>query len=563
MMSASITLSERVNVLMLDCGLATQSTQENIVSRGRRLASYFGFQFASVSAVVEEAELLVYGSVKSANAAPNSAAAESSKEQGKADGIATTTLDHADAGRTTESKEANDKVASGELHGSIGNIVLLYFLPWICQCIWGYSYSSVALHYRSTGWPMWRLSIISWSANVTRPVLNGQITKAGPWISAPLSCLALMLIFPGFVWPDWELTVSIQLFVGYFMMLELCLSTMCFSKFSHSQELVEQASRIQNLAFTVGYAMSPAIGGVVYDLWGWRGASGMHVVAQGLMCICLCASSDVWKDYKRWKEAKQSPTPKTKGSSVSNAFPILLIPKAIRWPCVAVGLSLGACCYTYSTEWNTYALFFREEHNWTSAMWAGICQMSGDVLGAIVMVLAAKVQKCITSEGHSEDGTQETKSRCLLFSKPYNITWALLAFMTLSLGLASHSLQIAVASQTLMGTVYVFFFQWVNEMNMLYSFGDSEAYARIRTFTLVFLTSFHSTASGSSLLLYDNVSRRAPFYVAAAICCVAMTFYTIIFFVRVGCTGNLKSFEQKHAPVECTVISVAPAGSNE
>lgn len=62
-MSAGLTLHTRINALLLDCGLAAQSSDENLVSRGRRLASYFGFQFVSVLAVVEEAEIMLYGAI--------------------------------------------------------------------------------------------------------------------------------------------------------------------------------------------------------------------------------------------------------------------------------------------------------------------------------------------------------------------------------------------------------------------------------------------------------------------------------------------------------------------
>lgn len=65
LMNGRMTLSVRVNALLLDIGLATQSTDENLVSRGRRLASDLGLPFESVLAVVENAELLLYGSLKS------------------------------------------------------------------------------------------------------------------------------------------------------------------------------------------------------------------------------------------------------------------------------------------------------------------------------------------------------------------------------------------------------------------------------------------------------------------------------------------------------------------
>eukprot|EP00746_Dinoflagellata_sp_MGD_P156563 gnl/MRDRNA2_/MRDRNA2_85876_c0_seq2.p1 gnl/MRDRNA2_/MRDRNA2_85876_c0~~gnl/MRDRNA2_/MRDRNA2_85876_c0_seq2.p1 ORF type:complete len:1354 (+),score=204.16 gnl/MRDRNA2_/MRDRNA2_85876_c0_seq2:461-4063(+) len=61
---APITLSSRLSTLLLDCGIAAQSTDMNIVSQARLLASDLGFPFASVLEVVKQAELLVYGSLQ-------------------------------------------------------------------------------------------------------------------------------------------------------------------------------------------------------------------------------------------------------------------------------------------------------------------------------------------------------------------------------------------------------------------------------------------------------------------------------------------------------------------
>lgn len=72
MINMSGTLSSRVNDLLFDCGLPAQSSDDNIVSRGRRLASELGLPFASVLGVVDKAELLVYGSLTSVTTAMGS-----------------------------------------------------------------------------------------------------------------------------------------------------------------------------------------------------------------------------------------------------------------------------------------------------------------------------------------------------------------------------------------------------------------------------------------------------------------------------------------------------------
>lgn len=484
--------------------------------------------------------------------------------------------------RSTKSNEQNgsssqQQADSGNLHLSISSIALVCVLPWLVFCIWGFSYSSIALHYRANGWPIWRLSVIALNGNLFRPIVNGLIGQAGAWVAAPLSLLALISIVPACIWPNSELLVSIQLFMAYFIYLELALQTVCFSQFAHDKDLLKRASRLQTLGGTTGYAMSPFIGGMVYDFWGWQGCAGMHLACQGLLTLGFCTGPGFWKDWQKWKQGQcaipedpcakiPQPLQKREGfitKTVNSAFPVMLIPRSIRWPCLAVAIAVGVNSYAYQCEWSTYALYFREEHNWHSAMWAGICQMSGDVFAAIILTVAARMRG---SEVHAEDSERQTQSGCALFSKPYHIAWLLVAWIILNIGLTMHSLQIAVASQVLMGTVYVFFMQWSNEMNMLYAFGDADAYVKLRTMSLFLYTTFTALGAGFALLLYENVGRLSPFYVTAIMCCFVLVFYCMIFLPRAGCAGNLEHVEQdKHSKAlkaivpECTVVQVAPA----
>lgn len=564
-------LNTRVNALLFDCGFAAHRNDENLVTRARQLASYFGTQLVSVLAVVEEAELAVYGSLRSGFGAtaraPNSIAS--------ATGV-NTVLDEPSAQSNEENVGKDGGTAT--LHFSISNVNLLVVIPWLVFFIWGFSYSSIALHYRLNGWPIWRLSMIALIGNIVRPVMNGILSSVGAWIAAPLATLALIMITPAVIWPDWELIVSIQLLVSYFFYLELAFQTVCFSNFSHSKDLLQRASRIQICAGTLGVAMSPFIGGLAYDIWGWRGCAAMHVGAQSMLTVGFWTGPGFRKDWERWKQDKSSksenlsieaqPLQRRKNcilvEMISSAFPIMSIPKSIRLPVLAAGFALGINSYSYQCEWSTYALYFREEHNWTSAMWAGICQMVGDVAGAIMLIVAQRFRK----GSESEKG-----SSCPLFHKPYNLALLLGMWIVLNMGLTIKSLKFAVVSQILMGTVYVFFMQWTNEINMLYAFGDSEAYTKIRTVSLFLYTSFTATAAGTALLMYDNVGRLSPFYLSAFLCCAVLVFYLVVFFQRTGCGGNLEQIEKERCEAvwtgvtpkdtESAVIHVTPARTKE
>eukprot|EP00746_Dinoflagellata_sp_MGD_P017495 gnl/MRDRNA2_/MRDRNA2_140182_c0_seq1.p1 gnl/MRDRNA2_/MRDRNA2_140182_c0~~gnl/MRDRNA2_/MRDRNA2_140182_c0_seq1.p1 ORF type:complete len:635 (-),score=74.44 gnl/MRDRNA2_/MRDRNA2_140182_c0_seq1:287-2191(-) len=610
-MSAPLTIANRVSAILYDCGLEAE-IDESIVGKGRRLASYLGSEFVSVLATVEEGELLIYGAHKSqlatvvpyvshrvlsatgtersdVSTACSPPGTECSSRSVTKQAVETPAEIRITENRSTKSNEQNgssleQQATADKLHLSISNIALVCVLPWLVFCIWGFSYSSIALHYRANGWPIWRLSIIALNGNLLRPIVNALIGQVGAWIAAPLGLIALVSIVPAFIWPDSELMVSIQLFMAYFIYLELALQTVCFSQFAHSKDLLKQASRLQTLGGTTGLAMSPFIGGLVYDFWGWKGCVAMHLIAQGLLTLGFCTGPGFWKDWQKWKQSRSAtpkepstqvatPVQKREGfitKSVNSAFPVMLIPRSVRWPCLAVAFAVGVNSYSYQCEWSTYALYFREEHNWSSAMWAGICQMSGDMFGAVILTVAARMK---SSKGHAEDSNRQTQSGCALFSKPYHIAWLLVAWLVLNLGLTMHSLKIAVASQVLMGTVYVFFMQWSNEMNMLYAFGDSDAYVKLRTMSLFLYTTFTALGAGLALLLYENVGRLSPFYVTAVMCFIVLVFYLMIFLPRAGCGGDLEHIEQEKyekaslkaivpAASECTVIQVAPATSD-
>jgi len=71
------------------------------------------------------------------------------------------------------------------------------------------------------------------------------------------------------------------------------------------------------------------------------------------------------------------------------------------------GILLAACVviaagslsiFCYSSEWNTYALYFREVWGWGSA-WTGFAQMAGDLLAGDVgrsNVFSSSVEMCLS-----------------------------------------------------------------------------------------------------------------------------------------------------------------------
>eukprot|EP00913_Durusdinium_trenchii_P029106 g27290.t1 len=74
------------------------------------------------------------------------------------------------------------------------------------------------------------------------------------------------------------------------------------------------------------------------------------------------------------------------------------LPRDLYLPAFVIMLSSFNNNASYGVEWSTFAIFFKEQHGWESATWAGICQTAGDLLAAVIMAVAGKPTRADLSE---------------------------------------------------------------------------------------------------------------------------------------------------------------------
>lgn len=287
------------------------------------------------------------------------------------------------------------------------------------------------------------------------------------------------------------------------------------------------------LSQTIGYAISPFIGGLLYDAGGWNLSAKFQLVLLIVDTLMLFTNSVVWAKFRLWLQ------PKAQKSETSAR--VGGIPAHLRLPAILIAATSGVSIFSYNVEWILFAVYFRQEFGWESTWLGGAAQMSGDIVAAIILVVAAKLQP------KESISTKVNSVSCCarLFAHPYRITYLMLAWSTLHVLLASPYFPVAVAAQVLMGTVHVFVVQYVVELNTLYSDGNTQLFLQLTSLSSFAYSVFVAT-TGLTMPVYEGVGRQVPFYLAAGVAIVFAIVYTVLFARRVGLPNpSLQAFEEE------------------
>mmetsp|Transcript_55950 Transcript_55950/g.130763 ORF Transcript_55950/g.130763 Transcript_55950/m.130763 type:complete len:674 (-) Transcript_55950:281-2302(-) len=220
------------------------------------------------------------------------------------------------------------------------------------------------------------------------------------------------------------------------------------------------------------------------------------------------------------------------------------IPKDVYLPLLLICLQGFNTNFSYHSEWCTFAIFFKEQHNWHSATWAGLAQTAGDVIGAITM----KIQSRCGSDDHA--GGRKRGLTWLyhsVFGKPYFFSVLVFLWVACDFVMAGPSLAPAVMAQVVMGTVYAYCQKASGAMNLFYSRGDSQLYLTFQVFRQNADSLGCAIASIASLLLYEQIGPTAPFLATGALSAFTLIMYTTLFCCRVGFGKDLEEAEELRA----------------
>jgi len=220
-------------------------------------------------------------------------------------------------------------------------------------------------------------------------------------------------------------------------------------------------------------------------------------------------------------------------------------PKDLWWPGVLVGFFSFSLFFSYQAEWSTFSVFFKDEHGWDQALWSGLAQTSGDVLAAIVMRIQARFSGINWGAQENFEAGGLRWFRACLLGKPYVISVTCLMFASTCFGMTADSLAVSVASQVLMGTVFVVGYQQCSEMSTEYSLGEPTVYAKLQAMSRAGGDLGSALGSFLSVFLYEEVGPTASFIVSGFCFLTCFLVYTSGFMFRVGCGASLELKERK------------------
>jgi len=303
------------------------------------------------------------------------------------------------------------------------------------------------------------------------------------------------------------------------------------------------------------------VGGFLYEQFGWAGCARYHVVTAFAMFLIASTCPVSWQSFSEYRRLRfEEPTVVESVDKQDRKQKAVCtctwLPRNIIYAGLALALAQGANVFAYQTEYATYAAFFLDVYQLHSPVLVGACQMAGDVLAAVFIVLAGKCSWRAPEESKSPQHFTALTVLGTLFRKPYHISWFLASWVPLCLGMSTN-IYVAILCQVAMGSNYVFLTQFMSEMNLLYAFGDLGKFMKLQTTVNIIQALGSSGGIQTVLILYARRGPYAPFYAGAVVAACVTCLYTGYFFARVGLVHSLKEFESEWLKEGCSKGNVS------
>ena len=208
-----------------------------------------------------------------------------------------------------------------------------YLLPLTNGGVNGFPWSGVALFFQLNGWPLWKLGVCSFAGFGLRVIMAILYLKLGTWLSLVSTSIHLACCVPALINPfaEWAVIIEMIALLGLDSMLPN--DAIVFYNYCDSEAQAQRAAtqvrsgvvfKLAMLAFTqrgdrsmsstiehvarqvlqslvACYATASTLGGVVYDLAGWRGCAGYHLSLQILQAVLIFTEPAVWASWSEWR----------------------------------------------------------------------------------------------------------------------------------------------------------------------------------------------------------------------------------------------------------------------
>lgn len=452
---------------------------------------------------------------------------------------------------------------------SFQSLLLLVVLPYLDIVRMSYMYTAVPLYWIDSMWPYWQLGLMLSLFYVPfRMIGTALLRPLGDWWCVPCTAIGAASSLLMAVRPGCRFCVMVGC-IGNSMcvMVHTAHRTLVHRRFGQWPTQQVRAMRLLTFWDTFGYSCGALIGGVLYDLGGFGVAAWFQFLIIFVECLGTATLLPVHDSFREFiarlssqKVPSQTELPAANIGNVMSEVaprsqPCQEVPAnskmAGTWMMGCMCIFASSCnLYVYALEWTLYAVYFREVHHW-SGIWTGFAQMLGDLIAAGILALSAL--RC---------GSLKTKSPSVgprgvtfknLLSPPFGVGWLLMLHGVLMVMLAQPNFTIALIGQIVMGTVYVFIEQGVQELFSFYACGNNNIF---KEFVANNYLSFNVAAFACGLfgfVLYEYVSKLFPFYLAAGVAVLGSLTFNGYFAARMarapsGILGGLARAEEHLLP---------------
>ena len=440
--------------------------------------------------------------------------------------------------------------------------MLTCVLPYAEMCGFLWCYTALPLHFVDSNWPLWQLAALLTFCYLPRLIIlimTQKFARVGDdWLCVPVSAIAFASNVLMWSYPHNLAAVSVAICTTCTSLCPTVLRSLVYRRFAESGEWQRQrALRIFTLSDTFGYATAPFIGGVLYDHGGLRACAGfalttsalgmllplgLSVYRRSLPSACrLCVHGEHGEAARASRGASDAMDGQQgDASGVARSGDVEAPPEQapgalaalLLAPTVMIMAGVFANICTYAVEWCLYAIYFRLEYDWTGS-WTGFAQMIGDLLGGTVLGLSTMA--CVTRRAGRV--TLPRTARVLL-QPPLGVATLLCCHAALMVMLAQPHFAVALTGQIIMGTVYVFCEQQLQEMLLVYSFGNHRLYRRLVSLHYLSYTAGCALCAPIAYGLYEVSGFAGAFYATAGCAVSAGITFATYFTCRLAPTSN-------------------------
>jgi len=415
---------------------------------------------------------------------------------------------------------------------------LCFAVPFLSELKISWAFAAAPLHFQHHGWPLWAFGATISLATLGRVAMNATLIAFGDWLILPTLLIATAGAAYMLVEPLSLAAVVAGVAAGHLTDTCQVQASLCYRWRIGEEAAQKRALRLQAFSATFGYSSGALLGGALYEHGGFRGCAVLQLgilAAMAAMTALLpvvqascrdsrqrCGGGGKAAAAQRQHEpppeataqgvAAAAPAATSGGAEVEEALSIvgtngwLLLPASLVWVCD------GANIFVYICEWSLFAVYFADAYEWSSTL-TGAAQMAGDLLAAAVLALTTTA---LWARLLRTDRTTRVVDR-LLLQPPWNLGAFFGLYAATFVMLAQPIFALSVAGQVVMGTIYVFNKQAVQECYVALSHRSLALFRKLEFVGSCAFNLFMAASTTLAVVIYERVSMTAPFYMVAAV----------------------------------------------